>query len=88
MSKESKENLIVDVRNETLKGTASCEDTKSKGTYAGTDNVIGTFRETLTEGTVTNLSSTKLNTYQQHVVGAVKSQCVKPNDDVQWRMLK
>ena len=83
LGKESKGNLMVDVRNETPKGTASCEDIKSKGTYAGIDNVIGTFGETLTEGMVTNLSSTKLNTYQQHVVDAVKSQCVKPNDDVQ-----
>ena len=49
LGKESKGNLIVDDRNETPKGTASCEDTKSKGTYAGIDNVIGTFGETLTD---------------------------------------
>ena len=83
LGKESKGNLIVDDRNETPKSTASGEDTKSKGTYAGIDNVVGTCGETLTEGIVTNLSSTKLKTYQQQVVGAVKSHCVKPNDDVQ-----
>ena len=83
LGKESKGNLIGDNGNETPKNAVGSEDTKSKGTYTGIDNGVDAFGETLTEGIATSLSAIKLKAYQQQVVGAVKSHCVKSDGDVQ-----
>ena len=83
LGKESKGNLIGDNGSETPKNAVGSEDTKLKGTYTGIDNGVDAFSETLTEGIATSLSAIKLKAYQQQVVGAVKSHCVKSDGDVQ-----